>query len=345
MSEEITELTQDNLPNFDIKTLALNKEKFGEITFDKSLPYLEQLRDIFKEFEELQYSTKLLPDLVIQANTRRDRLIELIKRLQSFRLAEGFNKDTRDGFENEVESLYQEVFRNDLQWLTFLKQDAASESSDTKKLHDEHKTVAKIKKEYEQIIDELKKQKTDLEKQTLEVEKAQVEKAAVTFGKHFELQAKEYGSKARGFESQRKVLFRWFLVIIVGNIVAFLYLFITFKLNRSPHLDPDNFFTLQYAIFKIALLGLLSWAMGFASRNYHINRNLEAVNNHRKNVAETLRDFVKGSSSPEERIQIIKIGADAMFKNIPSGYIGKEISSKDGGPIEHIINNFISGKP
>lgn len=337
------EITLENFQTVDIKSLALNTERFGEITFNRSLPFLVFLQNTLKEFSELQYETALIPEFVERINSQRDRFIEKLRVLQSFRLAEGFNKDIRDNFENEVEALYQDVYREDLTWLTYLRQSSSIQSKDSKKLQEEQRAVTKIRAEYEAIIKQLEEKKSEYEKETTELEKAAGEKAAVTFGKHFENQARDYASKAAEWEAKRGVVYRTLLTLILLNIGAYLYLFITFKLNLKPHLDPADFFTLQYGVFKIAFLGLLSWSIGVASKAQNVNANLEALNCHKKNIAETIRDFTKSSASSEDKSLIMKIGAEAMFRHLPTGYSGKDKGSDDG-PVEKIINNFISGK-
>lgn len=343
VEENPPEITVDNFKEFDIKSLALNTEKFGEITFDKSLPLLETLQSTLKEFSDLQYEQNLIQEFVNQINSQRDRFIEYLKKLQSFRLSEGFNKDIRDGFENEIDALYQEVYRTDLSWLTFLRQNASIQSKDTKKLQDEQKAVAKLKTEYEQIIKQLEQKKSEYEKETIAVQKAAGEKAAVTFGKHFEQQASENKENAEKWEKSRTFLYNLFLVLVVANVVAYLYLFITFKLGIKPHLDPKDFYTLQYGIFKVTLLGLISWAMGYSAKNYYINSHLQALNLHRKNIAETIRDFSKSNPSPEERARVMEMGAEAMFNQGSTGYPQKD-GNKEDGPVEKIITNIISGK-
>jgi len=346
MADELNqEVIVENFTDIKLGPLALNTEKFGEITFDRSLPNLESMQSTFKEFTDLQYDQKLIPEFVNQINSQRDRFVEFLRRLQTFRLSEGFNKDIRDGFENEVEALYQEVYRSDLPWLTFLRQDASIQSKDTKKLQDEQKAVAKLKSEYEQIIKQLEEKKSEYEKETTAVQKAAGEKAAVTFGKHFEQQAGEYRKEAQKWENGRMTLYWIFLVIVIINVLLYAYFFTTFKLNIKPHLDPNDFFTLQYGIFKVALLGLISWAMGYSAKNYYINSRLESSNLHRKNVAETIRDFSKSNPSESERGEVMRIGADAMFSHAPtnSAYSSKEVE-KENGPVDTIITNVIKGK-
>ena len=80
---------------------------------------------------------------------------------------------------------------------------------------------------------------------------------------------------------------------------------------------------------------LLSHVLAFNSRNYGINKNLAAKNKHRKNVADTVNSFLESNQDPDIKSQIIKQGAESMFKSEETGYIGK-MNQKDHSPIEQV---------
>ena len=121
--------------------------------------------------------------------------------------------------------------------------------------------------------------------------------------------------------------------IIILNIVVYLCRYFS-------NLDINSFFTLKYGVAKLVLLSLLSYATGFASRNYHIYAQLASVNTHRKNAAETMNDLIAANPDKEDvRAEIIKQAADAMFRHLPVGHITK--SENHYGPISEIINKFV----
>ncbi len=48
-------ITKDNIKKVDIKSLALNKDKFGALTFNIAFPILERLQKFFIDLEDFDY--------------------------------------------------------------------------------------------------------------------------------------------------------------------------------------------------------------------------------------------------------------------------------------------------
>ena len=88
------------------------------------------------------------------------------------------------------------------------------------------------------------------------------------------------------------------------------------------------------------MLSLLFYSLRFASQNYNIFSNLNAVTRHRKNVAQTLDDFLGTNPASEIKDAMIKQGTEAMFKHLPTGYIPKS-ETKQSDPIIEAVSNFI----
>ncbi len=333
------EITKESLPNLDIKSLALNKEKFGSLAFDAVYPFLGRLQNLFKELQELSYQDALSQPEVSQIDQYIDSFVNHLKQLASFDLSVGFNKDQHDNFETNTRNFYDEVFRNLRNNLVYLRQEAALKSQDAKELQKQQKAAVQAEKEYKVLSDKLKQQLEALGKREQEVEVKHGEIAAITFGKHFEAQAKEYVQRARDWEARRIIFFKWLLFIIIANLGVYLYLFISDKLDFWPNFPPKEIFTIEYGAVKLALLGLLSYAVGFASKNYSANSHLEIINKHRKNVAETLKDFLSSKPEPEDKSVLVRSGADAMFRGSATGYVSK---GDPGGNSNEPVGNFIS---
>ena len=179
-----------------------------------------------------------------------------------------------------------------------------------------------------------------MQKQKQKVEVAHGEIAATYLAIQFKSQAEEYEKIAEKWLS-RGTKFYWVLIVAIGaNFTAYLLLFIFHKTGITG-LSPREMFTLEYGIVKLALFAVLSYGVGFASKQYHVNSHLAAVNRHRSNVAQTLDDFL--ATKPEEKSEMIRQGTEAMFKHVSIGYIRRE-EQKDNGPIYEIINKFLPNK-
>ena len=371
----VKEIIPENLKTLEIKQIALNKDKFGALTFDKAYPLLHKLRKIFVEFEELGYEELLTQDEINDVNNKREQLLAYIKRIHDIHpeTDASFNKDVRDQIENEIEGFYNGTVRHLRNNLIYLRQEAVLKSKDEKSLQEERKTVLQVRKQSEEILDQLKKElravreeKRVVRKEKKEVEEAHGEIAAKVLAYHFAKQANDYTKEAKGEEIddskikgrykywkrlwkkikrnggwlKKRSLFYWALIIIISlNFITYFTIFILNKLEKIP-LETGDIFTIEYGIMKIALITLLSWGLGFASKNYNIYSNLEAVARHRKNVAQTLDDFLATNPDEKARSQMIKQGTEAMFKHLPTGYIPKS-EQKSEGPIYEIINNIL----
>lgn len=335
------EITIELLPNLDIKTLALNKEKFGTLTFDESYPLLEKLQKLFIELGELGYKDSISQPEIAQIDLYIEQFLNHLKQLAGFDLSTGFNKDMHDGFENTVKSFYEEVFKNLRNIIVYLRQEVALKSQDTKELQKQQKAALQAEKEYKILSEQLKQKLETLEKREQEVEIKHGEIAAVVFGKHFEAQAKEYAQRAKDWEAKRTTFFKWLLIIIILNLGLYIYLFVSDKLNIWPNFPPKEIFTLEYGAVKLALLGILSYAVGFTSKNYSANSHLEIINKHRKNVAETLRDFLSSQPEQQDRSVLVRSGADAMFRGSATGYVSKGDPGVNNEPVGNLINSLL----
>jgi hypothetical protein len=197
--------------------------------------------------------------------------------------------------------------------------------------------LSQLKQQTEVLTKELVTANQTIKKETKKIEASQGERAAVSFGKHFEAQVNENSTSAKIWLDRRNKFFWTLFWIILINIVGYFYLFTANKIHWWPYFPPKDFFTVEYGIIKFALLALLSYGLAFCSRNYDIQSNQATSNQHRKNVAETLKDFLNSNPMPEDRAELMKQGTETMFKHLPIGYIPK-IESKDEGPVASVLN-------
>ena len=152
----------------------------------------------------------------------------------------------------------------------------------------------------------------------------------------------EYGKTSAGWVKERAFYLRILFGVLGANIVFYIYLFISTKIDRLPGFAPKEFFTVEYALIKLALISLLFYALSFSSKHYNINSDLTSTNKHRKNVAETYSLFLETSKNEDARKEIAKQGAEAMFRHTPNGYV--KSSDDDRNFINEIINVTKQGR-
>jgi hypothetical protein len=194
--------------------------------------------------------------------------------------------------------------------------------------------------QYEKLSEQLSEQLQKLSQQQSAIASKKGEVAAETFGKHFEASANTFADAAenRWFKLGR-ASFILLVFLVTLNILGYLTIFIGQKLGYWA-MVPTDFFTLEYTALKLALLVLLSYIVGFCSRQYGINSHLAVTNWHRKNVAETMKDFYESDLDETAKATIIDRGTESMFKNLPVGYITKSENKDGDGPVHQVINQI-----
>lgn len=331
-----------DLKSLDIEELAMN-QKFGTLTFNNANKKLQKVKSWLLEFKELDYSNQLPENVVVHINQDLENFNRHIKWLKTFDISTSPNaKQDHDNFENQIDSFYNQFFNPYvINHLSFLRQEVDLKKKDKRKIKQEQKELAQLRRQSEKLVKELSIEKRKIQEEKKKIESAKGERAAIRFGKHFESQTKEYSKGTQKWLKLRDIFFTILLIVILLNIFGYLTLFFRHILY-SGNIRPSEFFTLEYGLVKLALLSILSYGVSFSSRNFNVNSNLGALNKHRKNVAETLNDFLESNPEKEDRSKIVENATNAMFKHQPIGYLPK-IESRDDGPIGNMLNFFKQG--
>lgn len=340
MAEEIT---AESLSSVDIKKLALNKEKFGPLTFDSSYSQLEGLQTLLKEFDDLGYRDNLTEPEVNEIGGWKNQFADHLRRIETFDIGQQDSRAARDQLEAEIKNFYQSVMQASRAKVIYLRGQSVLASKDEKELQKQREEALKARKEYREARDQFQHYLKELEERQKKVEAKHGEIAEYKFATHFDKQVKKYSAEANRWLSQRNILFGILALIIGVNFLLYVGIFLANKFGWIA-LVTGEVFTIEYGIIKIAALSLLWYGINFASKNYNINSNLVAINEHRRTVAETLVDLL--ASNPEDkeaRSKMIEQSVDAMFRHLPVGYIGKS-EPRDNSPIHEIINIIKSNK-
>lgn len=120
----------------------------------------------------------------------------------------------------------------------------------------------KLQEQVLKLTTELKEAEKKVKSETTSIKKAKVERAAVRFGKHFELQSQKNETNAAEWLTWRDNFFKTLLLWIGANVIFYFVLFVGNKFN-SKIITPLEFFTIQYGLANFAFLFYL---MQFHSR-------------------------------------------------------------------------------
>jgi len=345
MSEIITEINETNFKDLDIKKIALNK-KFGNLVFEDSTPKLEKLKKLFEEFEDLDYKNSLTDNEVANVDSRKKRFLEFLNRIKDFDIStDSANpRQVHDNIENEIKALYDDSFQSLKTSLIYLRQEAALKSKDEEALKEQQKKALQAENAYKKLSEKLQQEINALDARKKEVEDSYGEVASKQLANHFAKQANDYDKSSIIWLTKRDKIFKWIIGIVVFNFLLYIFLFIFGDILGKISVTVSDFFTIPYGAAKILLISFLSINLSFRSKNYNIESNLLAINKHRKNVAQTLEDFLSTNPEKDIRSQMLKQGTEAMFKYESAGFITKKDSPDSGGVYEIINNIFRNSK-
>lgn len=337
----MAENNSNDYTSVNIKELA-NDPRFGELNFNEAVQQLEELQKSFIDLDELNYKERLTPAEVQRIDQQKDAFTRILESIRSFNLTQ-HNASQHNSILQQVTNAYNQTMPNLRQYLVWLWADTENSSKDKKEYQQQLKEVVKLKSETKELVDSLQQEIEKLQSEKAEAESTHGEVAAVKFGKHFESHANEFREQKDSWLKRRNKFFWALMVIILMNAIVYLSLFATEKLNVWPSLKPSELFTIEYGAVKLALLAILSYAIGFCTKNYNICSEQQIVNQHRKNVAETLEDFLSASPDLEAKNEILRSGALAMFKPSSSGHIKHQ---PEDGPVQEMITkiNGVKGR-
>lgn len=331
-------ITPENLENVEMEKIALDRERFGTLTFDSILSRLNELKDIFVDFQRFGYRELLTDSIASQVDQLFSQFLEKINWLRTFNPASSGNvTGDKQAFEQQIQDLYTQAFNQIVPALNHLRYRAISKNPKQQELAKLQLEAGNARAEYQKITEELRNKINELESQKQQVENTSGEIAARTTGKYFEAQAKTHAEEKNKWASQRATFFYILLGLILANIILFFVLYIWGDVLNKISIKTTSIFTIPYGVLKIAMVSVLSYAVSFASRNYRINAHLESVNKHRKNVAETLNKYLEAGPSPEDKTIMLQQGVSAMFQHLSTGYDDGNDAKSDDGPVKEIV--------
>lgn len=327
------EIKPENLKVLEIKQIALNKDKFGALTFDKAYPKLHELRKMLVEFEELGFVDLLTTDEINEINNLKGNLVKYIQKINDLNPETDatFNIYVRDNLEKEIDNFCNTATKKLRTNLVFLRQETARKSTDQQSLAEEQKAATQARKQAEDTLVQLQKKLDELDKREKKIESRSGEIGAKTLGKHFTTETVQYQSRAD----------KWLTLAVTSYGILIVFVLVITAYYTWWNEEGWTTLTWQQGAGKLALFAVLWYAVSFMTRNYNVSSHLAAVNRHRAAVASTLEDFL--ISSPTRQSEMLKNATEAMFKHAPIGFITK--AEKDSGnPLFEIVNKIVNPK-
>lgn len=329
--EELEKIKQglDKIKSTDLDSLCLNEKKFGELTFEKSLHKLKQIQKTIFELENLGFEEYLTKNEINQVREGEKRFLDFLEKVENFNLSEDNPGSKRDSIEHEIENYHNGQYVDQLRdKLTYLRQELRLLDKPEKELQETLSSVKKLEKQMKEKIDAI-------EKDQASIKKGEGIVSSLFLSQEFNAQFEIYQKEA---DEKWFIWTRNFYIALFVSVIVLFIIYLTFIREREAQT------VIEYGIFSASVIALTFLGFRFSVRNYNIYKNLAAINRQRRNVAETILNYLESDSSHEELQKImIKDASKAMFEQHSTGYLDKD-QMQVSTPIQEMVTKIITDK-
>jgi hypothetical protein len=295
------------LQTFDTSLLPRERELGSVVNFKGAVEPAERLLDLYRRvsitvLEDLPLSQ--LDTLIRQANSDYN----LLKRILDFQ--PGSPIADRDDLIAQLDRAYQASFNSLEPLISF----SASKSTDFQGLERQARaTIQTVEDLGSKLAEELKNKSQEAERVLKLVRKAAAERGVSQQATYFRDDAKEHEDEAKVW-SAKIVKYAW---ILGAYAVATLFL------HKIPWLKPDDFYqSVQLAISKVLIFGILSYLVYLATKNYLAHKHNAVINKHRQNALMTYKALVDAAADVTNKEVILTHASACIFAPQPTGYTG-----------------------
>jgi hypothetical protein len=318
--------TIDSLLSLSAEETALSPA-FGTINFQAALDEIRNINKISRALKEIDLS--LFPNKTIQNIAGIfQQALEQFTQIKKFSLSQQNPAATRDQIQNEIRSVYQQLFEKTQPIHSMLLANSELEKV-TRSLEDKVSDIDERSKSY---LNKLSQSATEAEA-TLKTIKVAAGQAGVSKeATHFATEASEHKGAAK----------KWASATIVVVLAAVAWGSAVLWWIPLSH-DPTEI--VQHTIGKIIVFTALYYALIWCARNYNASRHNYVVNKHKQNSLSTFESFVKAADQDAGIKNAVLLQATtSIFSSQVSGYAKQEAESEPPSKIIEILRS-VSGKP
>lgn len=319
----------DSVRNVDIEKICFDS-KFGELNFSEIVEPLKQMVTEVVELEDYDFRAILTQYEVNQVEQARNAIISYITQIQSFSIAQPNSTQIRDSLVQSIKSYYQNSFASQIrQSLLYLRDKTRSSAKSNEAEY------RKLTKELQTLVNEVKEDKTKLEKDKISVEQGQ----GIISSKYLSIKFEEQAENAN-IESGKWQKWSVYLAILMISITIVL---LCGYIGYVKWIDQTG--RIEYAVFSATLIASFFFFLRIVLRNYNITKHISTGNKHRANVAATLEGFLQQANQDQDlKVALLKEGSTALFQTDSTGYLTKdqiEVST----PMKEVITTVLNHKP
>lgn len=304
----------------------ISRQSWGGIDFRQIENEIDGVFWLARELRTV--SICIVPDAVVESATMSMVNIRVI-----FGLIEGFNlaenpTSTRDTIVNKFRNIYYAIASDIGLWLPLLAlQSGQMENWSATMKHKSAETTIALQKSKQAGEVILQKAKQASEDRLKDIEKI-AEAARAAAGKAGAAEfTHEFRQEAAVVEKRSKSwlwpagIFAMFALILSGSLMLGVLIE-----------DPESIYEAVYRLGgRVITISVLFYAAIWSGRIALANMHLANVNKHRAISLQTLQAFRQAASDEVSKDAVVLEAARAVYENVPSGFIGKHASDKQGG--------------
>ncbi len=318
----------DRMLQFNPDTLSRENDLGSELNFRDVVPTVTRLIALYQ-----QISPTVLQDLPLlqlktlqnQASADFNRLDQILK----FSAKQANPLNTRNSLIQQIDNAYQEAFTQLHPIISY----STSKSADFKRLEREARsTLQKLEDKATELTTKLEEDKNSAANILDDIRKVAAQQGVSQQAIYFRDTAQEHEGQATVWQD-KIVKFAWILGV---------YAVLTVFLHKIPGIKPDDVYqTVQLAISKVLIFGVLSYLLYLATKNYLANKHNGVVNKHRQNALMTYEAIVDAAKKTANTDVILTHASACMFAPQPTGYSG---AASPDGPAAKSVVELMSSK-
>ena len=304
----------------------------NELNFKDVLPAADRLIALYK-----QISSTVIEDLpqkqLTAVQSQADGDYNRLNEIKNFSAMQANPVAIRNSLILQVDSAYQEAFNNLHPIISY----STSKSADFKRLErDARSTLQNLEDRASELTSQLEDDKATAAQILADIRKVAAEQGVSQQAIYFRDTAQEHETQAILWQG-KIAKFAWILGI---------YAVLTVFLHKITWIKPEDAYqTVQLAISKVLIFGVLSYLLYLATKNYLAHKHNSVINKHRQNALMTYEAIVNAAKSTANTDIILTHASSCMFAPQQTGYTGAP--SPDGPTAKSIVelmNNKAMGQ-
>lgn len=297
------------MQQFDPSTLGREEELGREFSFQEVIPAAKRLISLYSQLSLTvldDFPVTQLTSLKTQCDADYNRFDQILK----FSAKQENGYSTRNALIRQIETIYENTFVILQPMISY----STSKSADFKRLETEARAMLQvIEDKATELTKRLEDNKTTSEQILEDIRKVAAEQGVSQQATYFRDAAKDHETEAANWRKQTILL-----ACILGA-----YAVLTLGLHKIPWIKPDDLYqTVQLAISKILIFGVLSYVLYLSTRNYLAQKHNAVINKHRQNALMTYEALVDAAKDAANKEIILTHASACIFAPQPTGYSG-----------------------